>query len=333
MQGQAKWQDAVPVLQWCRENGIKTKGHPLVWTHPAGVPQWLKDYSVETGEQLLKARVMNVVGGFKDKIDIWDVVNEPVNTRTWLNTKGRNYMREPIDKVADYCEKAFRWAHEANPDAHLILNEFNVIWQSDFNTDPNRTVRQAFIELVKELKKRGTPLSGLGIQAHEPRECWFPPKDTVKTLDELGALGYPLHITEFIPHSGGKDITGGWREGKWTVDTQAQFAEQFYRLCFGHPAVISINWWGVHDKRIWLPGGGLLDEQLEPKPVYDRLKKMIHQEWKTTLAARTDADGRLSFRGFFGRYDVELKTADGKVHNFTVHLTRDGKKEFVFEID
>jgi GH35 family endo-1,4-beta-xylanase len=59
-----------------------------------------------------------------------------------------------------------------------------------------------------------------------------------------------------IPQSGGKPITGGWREGTWTEEAQAEFAEQFYRLCFGHPAVASINWWGLSDRQIWLPGGG-----------------------------------------------------------------------------
>ncbi len=118
--------------------------------------------------------------------------------------------------------------------------------------------RERFYQLVAELKRRGTPISGLGIQAHEPREEWFSPEKVRTTLDRLGELGYPLHITEYIPQSGGKPITGGWREGTWTEETQAEFAEQFYRLCFGHPAVVSINWWGLSDRQIWLPGGGLL---------------------------------------------------------------------------
>lgn len=331
-QGMTKWPSAIPIIQWCRENGITTKGHPLVWTHPAGVPKWLSQYSVETTEELLRARVINIVGGFKGQIDIWDVVNEPVNTRTWLNTKGKAYMREPVDSIADYCEKALRWAHQGNPEAHLILNEFNVIWESGFNKDPNRTIRRTFIELIKELKKRNTPLSGLGIQAHEPRECWFPPAETVKTFDQFAELGYPLHITEFIPQSGGKEITGGWRKGKWTLETQTEFAEQFYRLAFGHPAVVSISWWGVSDRRIWLPGGGLLTEEYEPKPVYNNLKKLIHEEWKTKIATQTNDIGRVKFRGFYGKYEIKLKTADGRTHTFNLHLNKEGAGEFAFEV-
>ncbi len=333
VQGQVQWQYELPVIKWCQDNGIKTKGHPLAWTHPGSNPEWLKRYPPEASEALLKARIMNIVGGFKGQIDVWDVVNEPVNTKVWLNPTDGAYMREPIEKVADYCEKALRWAHEANPDAHLMLNEFHLIHQGEFNNDPNKTVRQGFIELVTELKRRGAPLSGLGIQAHEPKECWFSPAETVQAFDELGRLGLPLHITEFIPQSGGKEITGDYRKGKWDEQAQAEFAEQMYRLAFGHPAVVSITWWAVHDKIVWLKGGGFLDAELNPKPAYLMLDKLINQEWKTNFAARTDPDGKVSFRGFFGLYNVELKTAGGKVHNFTMHLTRDGEKEFVFEVD
>jgi hypothetical protein len=55
-----------------------------------------------------------------------------------------------------------------------------------------------------------TPLSGLGIQAHEPREHWYPPEELWATLDALAGTGLPLHITELHPQSSGKPITGGF---------------------------------------------------------------------------------------------------------------------------
>ena len=198
-----------------------------MWTNDAGVPEWVRQYPPERSEELVMNRVRREVGGFAGQIDIWDVVNEPIHCRTWKNTGARDYVQEPIPAIADYVDKAFRAAHEANPKAHLILNEFNVVSRAED--------RERFYQLVAELKRRGTPISGLGIQAHEPREEWFSPEKVWTTLDRLGGLGYPLHITEYIPQSGGKPITGGWREGTWTEETQAEFAEQFYRLCFGHP--------------------------------------------------------------------------------------------------
>ena len=277
-QGRPQWEKLLPVLEWCRANGIAAKGHPLVWSAPSGSPDWLAGYSPETVENLLRARVINAVTGFKDEIEIWDVVNEPVNARVWGSTDERVWFDEPLDSVAPYVEKAFRWAHEANPQAHLILNEFYQIAR------PN--TRERFHDLVKMLLERGTPISGLGIQAHEPRQEWYPPLEMVKTFNRLAELGLPLHITEFIPQSGGKPITGGWRTGTWDETAQADFAEQVFRLAFGHPAFRSINWWGFTDRNIWQPGGGLLDENYRPKPVYERLKKLIHEEWHTRVGTR-----------------------------------------------
>jgi endo-1,4-beta-xylanase len=309
-------------VTWCREHGITTKGHPLVWTNEAGVPKWVRQYPPERSQELVMNRVRREVGGFAGQIDLWDVVNEPIHCRTWRNTGGRDYIQEPIPAIADYVDEAFRAAHEANPKAHLILNEFYVIARTED--------RERFYQLVVELKRRGTPISGLGIQAHEPREEWFSPEKVWATLDRLGGLGYPLHITEYIPQSGGKPITGGWREGTWTEQTQAEFAEQFYRLCFGHPAVVSINWWGLSDRQIWLPGGGLIDREYEPKPVYNRLRDLIHHQWKTSLDVRTNEKGEATFRGFCGTYDLTVKTPDGRTRTLKAVLHKGADNQFTF---
>ena len=183
------------------------------------------------------------------------------------------------------------------------------------------------------MKRRGTPISGLGIQAHEPREDWFAPEKVWATLDRLAELGYPLHITEYIPQSGGKEITGGWREGTWTEEAQAEFAEQLYTLCFGHPAVVSINWWGLSDRRIWLPAGGLLRKDYEPKPVYNRLKDLIHSRWKTSIEARTDENGRVMFRGFHGTYDISITPQDGQRRRYTAALVKGRNNEYTYTAD
>ena len=307
-------------VNWCTENGITTKGHPLVWTNEAGVPKWLAGLPPRESEDRVLQRVTREVGGFAGAIDIWDVVNEPIHCRTWKDPKGKDYLQAPIPEIADYVEKAFRTAHTANPKAHLILNEFMVI--------ARETDRERFYQLVTELKRRGTPVSGLGIQAHEPREEWFSPEKVRTTLDRLGELGYPLHITEYIPQSGGKPITGGWRDGTWTEEAQAEFAEQFYQLCFGHPAVVSINWWGLSDRQIWLPGGGLLHEDYEPKPVYTRLKDLIRRQWQTNLTAKTDEKGQVTFRGFYGAYDVTVTPAQGQPHQHQIALKKGGQSQW-----
>jgi len=234
-------------------------------------------------------------------------------------------VTDTITLIADYVEKALLWANKGNPEATLMINEYRTIADKD--------VRKRYDDLLSELKKRNVPMSGMGIQAHEPRQEWFSPEEVWKTFDLYSRFGYPIHITEFHPQSSGVPITGGWRTGSWTPETQTEFTEQFVKLCFGHPAVASINWWGFSDRNIWLPGGGLVDEEYNPKPVYLMLDKLINQTWKTNTTVQTDNQGMIAFRGFFGDYEITLETDNGKTLGFTVHVGKNEENRWVFTID
>lgn len=330
-QGFTNWEGMLETIEWCKANGITTKGHPLVWATQSGTPQWLTEYSVSETEELLKTRVINITSGFRDKIELWDVVNEPVNVKSWkhkmqnFNDKNDWGVTDTISLIADYVENALKWAHKGNPEATLMINEYRTL--------ADKEVRKRYDDLLTELKKRNVPMGGMGIQGHEPRQEWFSPVEVWKTFDQYQRFGYPIHITEFHPQSSGVPITGGWRTGAWTSEAQTEFTEQFVKLCFGHPAVASINWWGFSDRNIWLPGGGLVDAEYNPKPVYEMLDKLINQTWKTKTSLQTDSQGAVSFRGFYGDYEISFKSPDGLIRVFPVHLSKNEENKWIFTID
>jgi GH35 family endo-1,4-beta-xylanase len=331
--GNPEWQKLEAAINWCLENNITIKGHPLAWTNSYGTPGWLLKLPADIATDLLKARIYENVIGFKGTVNIWDVVNEASNTVPWEialkdTTNNDNYRYNTqgmtIAQKADWVENAYKWANNANPDGIYILNEFGTLAFPE--------VCERFYQLIKELLRRNTPIKGIGIQAHEPREEWFSPVEMYATLDLYSEFNLPIHITEFMPQSGGKAITG-WREGIWTEDAQAEFAEQFYTLAFGYPSVVSINWWGLSDRNIWLPGGGLLDEEYNPKPVYERLYKLIKEDWMTkNLILKSDKKGLLKFRGFYGKYQIKVTKPDGKSCVLTVHLKENADNHWVFSL-
>ncbi len=336
-QGKPEWQKLQQKLDWCKQHGITPKGHTLGWTNMAGTPSWLLKLPSQQATDLYKARIHNLVGGFKNQIRMWDVVNEPVTTIPWeAALKDSVFGESKIDEGSRYdvkgitlaetipwVEKSYKWAYEADPKGDFILNEFYVIAKPE--------IREKFYQLINELQQRNTPITGIGIQAHEPREMWFSPVEIVATFDKFTALGLPLHITEFIPQSSGKAITGGWREGSWTEEAQAEFAEQFYTLAFGHPSMVSIHWWGLSDRMIWLKGGGLLDKDFNPKPVYNRLMKLIKQDWMTkNVTLKTDKNGQVAFRGFYGTYQVVITKADGSQKTLITHLRENDANKHTF---
>lgn len=330
-QGKPAWQQLQQKLDWCKQNGVTAKGHTLGWTNMSGTPKWLLKLPHDMANDLYKARIYSLVSGFKDQIKMWDVVNEPITTIPWEEAlKDSIFGESKIDEGSRYnvknitlqqtipwVEKSYKWAYSANPQGDFILNEFNLISKP--------AIREKLYQLTKALLERHTPVTAIGIQAHEPREMWFSPIEIVATFDRYQELGLRLHITEFIPQSSGKKITGSWREGIWTEEAQAEFAEQFYILAFGHPSMASIHWWGLSDKMIWLKGGGLLDKDFNPKPVYNRLLKLIKHDWMTkNILAITDAKGQVAFRGFYGKYKITVTKKDGSQQTLNFHL---GEKE------
>ncbi len=308
-QGETNKEKIMEVARWCNQNGITTKGHPLVWTHEAGTPRWLNDYSTAETKVLLQKRVEDIVSGCKKEIEIWDVINEVIHTVNWdvamkENRSGADnrYTGKDLmsDKI-DFIDSCFRWAQNANPDAHLIINEFNIV--------ANESSRQQFYEVVEKLMKKGTPVSGLGIQMHEPNQgrYYYSPQQIWDTYNRYAEFNLPLHVTEFIPVSNGDSLKGIYKTGVWTEQEQADFSEMVFTLSFGHPKLASVNWWGFSDKNIWQEGGGLVDDNLEPKPVYRTLDRLINHEWKTNIRGlKPDKRGNISFRGFKGDYQVKI---------------------------
>ncbi len=309
-QGKTKLQETMAVAKWCNENGITTKGHPLVWTHEAGTPKWLANYSVSESKKLLQERVEKTVSEFKGEIEIWDVINEVIHTVNWdvamqenSNRKDNRYTgNDLIMEKIGFIDSCFQWAHNANPKAHLIINEFNVV--------ANEESRQQFYNVVKELQNKKTPVSGIGIQVHEPFQgrYFYSPQQIWETYETYSDFNLPLHVTELIPVSNGDSIKGGYKTGVWTEQTQADFAEMVYTLSFGHLNMKSVNWWGFSDKNIWQENGGLVDENLQPKEAYKTLDRLINKEWKTNLTnLMPNKKGKVEFRGFKGNYKIVVK--------------------------
>jgi hypothetical protein len=126
-------------------------------------------------------------------------------------------------------------------------------------------------------------------------------------------------------------MIGAYGEGAWDEAAQADYAVKFYRVCFAQPAVRAITWWDLSDQDAWLAGGGMLRADMSPKPVYDALTRLIHQEWTTRLTAISDTAGRISLRGFCGTYRVTVDMPEGKAEQ-AFHLEKGVPREVVIAL-
>ena len=166
-------------------NNATIIGHTLVWH--SQTPDWV--FEDENGEPASRERVLarlkhhidTVVGLYAGRVHGWDVINEAFyNDGSWRKTRWYEMLGE------DYIEEAFRLAHEADPQAKLYYNDFNLY-------KPEK--RESVLALVSDLRRKGVPIHGIGLQGHY--ELDHPPIEQIETaIKAFGALGLEVMITE-----------------------------------------------------------------------------------------------------------------------------------------
>ena len=312
---------------WCREHHVATKGHPLAW-HEC-FPAWMAGKSLEEVEALQMARIAREVQGFAGRIDRWDVINESVATprhqppNPFVELCGRLGRTELIRRV-------FQQARQANPQATLVLNDFDVTPECE--------------NLLRQCLDAGVDFDVIGIQSHMHVGYWGPAK-AWDVCSRFARFGKPLHFTEATLLSGPLKTDSDWhgRHPGWDTTPegearQAHEVEEFYRVLFSHPAVEAITWWDLSDHQAWQGApAGLVRKDMSPKPAYEALMRLVKGEWWTApTTLRTDAAGRAEFHGFLGPYAAE---AAGRRARFrldrageqtvTLRMTKDGPEESV----
>ncbi len=287
--------------EYLKDKGVRVKGHPLCW-HTA-CADWLMKYdNSEILDKQLK-RIDREVNGFKGVIDMWDVINEVVimpifdkydNAITRIcKEKGR----------VGLIKEVFERAHEDNPDAVLLLN--------DFNTSISYEI------LIDGCLNAGVPISAIGIQSHQHQGYWGKEK-LCEVLERFSHFGLPIHFTENTLISG--EIMPAYIEdlNDWQVDSwpttpegeerQAREIEEMYRILFEHPLVEAITTWDYRDGA-WLKApSGFVRTDNSLKPSYMMLKKLVREEWWTDTTVRTDDNGYAEVNAFKGDYDISCGT-------------------------
>ncbi|MCS7301779.1 MAG: endo-1,4-beta-xylanase [Fimbriimonadales bacterium] len=277
------------IAQWCKQHGIATKGHPLVW-HEV-YPRWASN-DPDAVKPMLQARVREIVREFRGLVDRWDVINEPTVGHKFENGVGKWLAR---DGAAAVVRETLRWARAANPNAFLVCNDYNI--------------SPEYEKLIEALLQQETPLDAIGIQSHMHSGEWTLER-AWEVCQTYARFGKPLHFTEVTVLSGqhGWELPRPWRSTPEGEARQAEYVERFYTLLFSHPAVEAITWWDLADARAWQGApAGLLREDLTPKPAYERLRRLIREQWWTPRQTlTTDSQGRAQFRGFLGAYQLSV---------------------------
>ena len=284
-----EWTDADKFVAFGEKNKQVVTGHCLIWHSQIGRWFFVDESGKEVSPDVLKERMRQhihaVVGRYKGHVKGWDVVNEAFEDNgTYRNSKFYRILGK------DFIKYAFQFAHEADPNAELYYNDYNV--ETPAKCD-------AIIEMVKELKAAGCRIDAVGSQAHMQLD--EPALEATETsFKKLKAVGVKILITEWdisilpSPYSGA-NISANFNYSKEmdpyreaVPDTVQQLWNKRILDMFGlflkyEDVIDRVTLWGLTDNVTWLnnfPIRGrkdyplLFDRNNQRKRVVDEMIKM-----------------------------------------------------------
>jgi endo-1,4-beta-xylanase len=258
------------LVMFARMHGLKVRGHTLVWHHQ--IPPWLADgqFSPAQLHHLLEDHIRTVMEHYRGQVFAWDVVNEAfdengqLRSTIWSSRPGIG-----VGTGTAYIETALRWAHAADPDAHLFLN--------DAECETVNRKSDAMYRVLQDFKQRRVPLDGIGFQMHvSDLNPDF--SGIAANIRRFAALGFEVQITEMdvaVP----VDASGR----PWHLEDVARQAEIYRKIaaiCFSEARCTALQMWGFTDQYSWIrssthgaKGAALpFDSNYAPKAAYFGLR-------------------------------------------------------------
>lgn len=282
--GQFNWENADKIANFCRSNGIKLRGHCLMWH--AQIGEWM--YKDEKGDlvskeklfQNMKHHITAIVERYKDVVYAWDVVNEAISDGGWqggrrgMGEHPSPYRNSPLYQIAgdEFIKKAFIYAREADPNVLLFYNDYNA-------ADPGK--RDRIYNMVKSMKEEGVPIDGIGMQGHY--NVYGPSMEDVDAaLTKYSTIVKHIHITE-LDIRANQEMGGQLnfsRDGgniSQVVKTlqEDQYARLFKVLRKHKDVVDNVTFWNLSDRDSWLGARNYplpYDENYKAKRVYSIIK-------------------------------------------------------------
>lgn len=262
------------MLQFCMDNGIKMRGHTLVWH--SQTPDWffMEGYSnkkdaVMVSKEVMLARMENYIRQVMEYVNTnypgvvyaWDVVNEAI-----LPGDGDPDGMRVEDSMwykcigPEFVEKAFEYARKyAEPDQKLFYNDFNTYEVAK---------RQAIIKLVEKIQAQGN-IDGIGMQSHIGISS--PSLDDFETtIRKFAETGLEIQITELDVNLDSNSEEDLFKEG-------VRYKRIFFLLRnlvdSGAANITNVTIWGLTDEKSWLNKDGLrypllFTQFLETKPAF-----------------------------------------------------------------
>src|SRR5262245_29168927 len=279
------------VAGFAKENGLVLRGHNLLWYHRT--PKWFFDLSSRQEiERSIIERIRRLAGRYRGTVHSWDVVNEPIEPKDGRSDRLRTGVFLEMFGP-EYLDLAYRVTRETDPNARLVVNDYDI----ELDAPEQEARRVALLRLIEQMRRSGTPVDAVGIQAH--LSCTGGPPFSAtrlrRFLADLAALGLTIQITELDVTDEGAPADQAVRD-RLVADTYSRFLD----AALDEPAVKMVVTWGLSDRHSWIVRhethqskwreDGLssrplpFDADLQPKPACEAIAQAFAQAPRRTPA-------------------------------------------------
>ncbi|WP_255956088.1 endo-1,4-beta-xylanase [Streptomyces odontomachi] len=240
------------IVNWAQSHSARVRGHNLVWH--AQLPGWVSSLPQSQVQGAMESHITTEVNHYKGKIYAWDVINEPFNEDGSLR-QDAFYKAMGTGYLAD----AIRTAHNADPNAKLYINDYNI--------EGENAKSNALYSLAQSMLAQGVPLGGIGLEAHFIAGQL--PSSMLANMQRFADLGLDVAITELddriqLPASSA------------SLQQQAADYTTVVNDCLAVSRCVGVSQWGVDDGHSWIPGtfpgygaATMYDSNYQPKPAYN----------------------------------------------------------------
>ncbi|MBR6192011.1 MAG: endo-1,4-beta-xylanase [Prevotella sp.] len=280
-EGVWNFEKADKIADFCRQNGIKMRGHCLCWH--SQFADWMftdkkgKPVKKEVFYERLRDHIHTIMNRYKDVVYAWDVVNEAMadDGRHWPGQEQSPYRQSRHYQLCgdEFIAKAFQFAREADPNVLLFYNDYSCVDEGK---------RERIYNMVKKMKDAGVPIDGIGMQGHY--NIYFPDEAQLdKAITRFKEIVKHIHITELdlrMNNESGGQLMFSRGEAKpmpaymGTLQTD-QYARLF-KIFRKHADVIdNVTFWNLGDRDSWLGVNNHplpFDENYKPKACYRAIR-------------------------------------------------------------
>ncbi len=228
-----EWRFADSIMRFADEQGMKVRGHCLLWHKEAG---WLEkvNYSRDSLMFLIHRAIDSIVGRYRGKIPQWDVVNEAISNKTDSLYRDTFLFRK---LGIDYIDSAFRWARAADSSVKLYYNEYG--------NEALGLKSQKTYDFLKGLKERGVPVDGIGLQCHFDNDS-VPDLDSIAAnMKRLAELDLDIALTEV-------DYRLSFPVDSAKLAKQKENYRDLMKVCLENSRCKTFLVWGVNDSTSWV---------------------------------------------------------------------------------